>query len=135
MIKRLLLFSICTVVILLTTSCASLIPSAYGAYNPKVVIEGEVFEPVTIITQAKIYKDVSLPIMVDINPYKINGQHIQIQSPNYVYQDIVLQTKINGWTWANALNCFVGVFVDMGTNCVVKPKESKYKVVYQPKQK
>lgn len=92
--KKVLLFSICTVVILSMSSCASLVLGQYNPRNnPEVVIEGNVSEPVTITTSYKKYKDVRLPQRVEIDRHKIDGQHIKIESSNYVYQDIVIKKK------------------------------------------
>ena len=104
--------------IMTLTSCATL----FDGGSPKILLEGwGVDEPVTITTEKKVYENVKLPATVEVKRHKIDGQRISIQSENYMFQDIVLQKKVNGWC------------VDMGTNCVSKPKESKYTVVYKHK--
>ncbi|WP_288317742.1 hypothetical protein [Xylanibacter caecicola] len=113
------------------TSCATL----FDGGSPKILLEGwGVDEPVTITTAKKVYENVTLPTTVEVKRHKIEGQRISIQSENYKYQDIILQKKINGWTWGNiAIGGVIGWCIDMGTNCVSKPKETKYTVVYQRK--
>ena len=135
MVKKIVLFSICTVVILSMSSCASIMTGAKNSRNNhEVLIEGNVSEPVTITTSYKEYKVVQLPKFVEIDRHKIDGQHIKIESPNYVYQDIVLQKKLNGWVWGNLfLPTIPGILIDIWSNNVVKPKESRYEVKFQPK--
>lgn len=117
--------------IMTLTSCATL----FDGGSPKILLEGwGVDEPVTITTEKKVYENVKFPATVEVKRHKIDGQRISIQSENYMFQDIVLQKKVNGWTWGNiAIGGIIGWCVDMGTNCVSKPKESKYTVVYKHK--
>ena len=117
------------------SSCASLVLGQYNPRNnPEVVIEGNVSEPVTITTSYKKYKDVRLPQRVEIDRHKIDGQHIKIESSNYVYQDIVIKKKRNPWTICNFLLVGVpGWLIDMWSNNVSIPTKSSYELEYQPK--
>lgn len=130
--KKVLMFSICTAVLLSIQSCATIFTNG----NPKILIEGDVSEPVTIKTDIQEYPNVTLPAYVEVDRHRIDGKRIKIESPNYVYQDIVLQKKIEGWTWGNIF--IGGVFgwcIDMATNCVSKPRKSNFELKYQPKAK
>ena len=123
--------AIASVVIMLSmSSCATL----FAGGSPKILLEGDVKEPVTITTDKQVYKDVTLPMMVEVNRHKIEGKRIKIESPNFVYQDIILQKKIEGWTWGNiAIGGIIGWCIDMATNCVSKPRQNKYEIKAQPK--
>jgi hypothetical protein len=128
--KRLIEILFVAVMLLSLTSCATI----FAGGSPKILLEGNVDEPVTITTDKQVYKDVTLPAMVEVKRHKIDGKRIKIESPNFVFQDIVLQKKIEGWTWGNiAIGGIIGWCVDMATNCVSKPKQTKYEVNAQPR--
>ena len=67
------------------TSCATILS---GSAN-KIYIDGDVDEPVTIVTEKQTYENVELPAMVKINRHGIDGQRVKIKSENYEYKDIV----------------------------------------------
>lgn len=69
------------------TSCATILS---GSAN-KIYIDGDVDEPVTIVTEKQTYENVELPAMVKINRHGIDGQRVKIKSENYEYKDIVLE--------------------------------------------
>lgn len=105
------------------SSCATIINGG----DPLVTIEGDIKEPVTIITDAKTYKDVTLPIEVKVERHGISGQQIQIFSDSLEFEDVVLQKKVTGWTAANYLMLNIpGFFIDWATNCNVKPRHTHY---------
>lgn len=81
------------------TSCATILS---GSAN-KIYIDGDVDEPVTIVTEKQTYENVELPAMVKINRHGIDGQRVKIKSENYEYKDIVLEKKINAVTFGNIL--------------------------------
>ncbi|MBR3455028.1 MAG: hypothetical protein IKH26_06875 [Bacteroidaceae bacterium] len=115
----------------LLSSCATL----FAGGSPLILIEGNVDEPVTITTDKQVYNNVKLPAMVEVNRHAIEGKRIQISSEHYNFNDIVLQKKIEEWTWGNiAIGGLIGWAIDMGTNCVSKPKQTKYNITPLPKQ-
>ena len=105
------------------SSCATIVAGG----NPQVIIDGDTREPVTIITEKQTYPNVTLPYKVQVNRHHIDGQRIQIQSENSVYRDVVLEKKVNSWTWGNILiGGLIGWGVDLITNCVAKPSKPNY---------
>lgn len=109
---------------LMLTSCATIINDD----RPKVVIEGDIDEPVTIITKAEVYKDVTLPIEVNVKRHGIEGQHIQIQSDNHEFEDIVLHKKQSWWTLGNIFSWDIlpGMVVDWATNSNKNPRHKYF---------
>ena len=126
-------WSIATVVATATiqlSSCATIVSG--GA--PKITINGDVPEPVTIETEDGAYIDVSLPAVVKAKRHHIDGQHIQITSENYKFDDIVLTKTVNGWAFGNILiGGLIGWGIDLGTNCVSKPSQTEFTITPKPK--
>ena len=121
--------SVATASVLLS-SCATIV--AGGA--PKITIYGDVPEPVTIETEDGAYIDVSLPTVVKAKRHHIDGQHIQITSENYTFDDIVLTKTVNGWAFGNILiGGLIGWGIDLGTNCVSKPSQTEFTITPKPK--
>lgn len=125
--------SIATVVATATiqlSSCATIVSG--GA--PKITINGDVPEPVTIETEDAAYIDVTLPTVVKAKRHHIDGQHIQITSENYKFDDIVLTKTVNGWAFGNILiGGLIGWGIDLGTNCVSKPAQTEFTITPLPK--
>ena len=125
--------SIATVVAMATiqlSSCATIVSG--GA--PKITINGDVPEPVTIETEDAAYIDVTLPTVVKAKRHHIDGQHIQITSENYKFDDIVLTKTVNGWAFGNILiGGLIGWGIDLGTNCVSKPAQTEFTITPLPK--
>jgi hypothetical protein len=114
------------------SSCATIVSG--GA--PKITINGDVPEPVTIETEDAAYIDVTLPIMVKAKRHHIDGQRIQITSENYKYDDIVLKKAVNEWTFGNILiGGVIGWSIDLGTNCVSKPAQTEFTITPRPQTK
>ena len=114
------------------TSCATILS---GSAN-KIYIDGDVDEPVTIVTEKQTYENVELPAMVKINRHCIDGQRVKIKSENYEYKDIVLEKKINAVTFGNILlGGIPGWLVDLATNCVSMPQKKHYDITGKPKNK
>lgn len=114
------------------TSCATILS---GSAN-KIYIDGDVDEPVTIVTEKQTYENVELPAMVKINRHGIDGQRVKIKSENYEYKDIVLEKKINAVTFGNILlGGIPGWLVDLATNCVSMPQKKHYDITGKPKNK
>ena len=114
----------------LLSSCATIV--AGGA--PKITINGDVPEPVTIETEDAAYIDVTLPTVVKAKRHHIDGQHIQITSENYKFDDIVLTKTVNGWAFGNILiGGLIGWGIDLGTNCVSKPAQTEFTITPLPK--
>ncbi len=105
------------------SSCATIVAGG----SPKITIDGDTKEPVTIITEKQTYPNVTLPYTVQVNRHHIDGQRIQIQSDKDNYRDVVLEKKVNSWTWGNVLiGGIIGLSVDLITNCVAKPSKPNY---------
>ena len=114
----------------LLSSCATIV--AGGA--PKIMINGDVPEPVTIETEEAAYIDVTLPALVKVKRHHLDGQHIKITSENYEYNDIMLRKTLNVWTLGNILiGGLIGWGVDLGTNCVSKPAQTEFTITPKPK--
>ena len=112
------------------SSCATIVSG--GA--PKITINGDVPEPVTIETEDAAYIDVTLPTVVKAKRHHIDGQHIQITSENYKFDDIVLTKTVNGWAFGNILiGGLIGWGIDLGTNCVSKPAQTEFTITPLPK--
>ena len=105
------------------SSCATIVTGS----NPKVVIDGDVDEPVTISTSFTTYDNVKLPIMVRLKRKHLDGQRIKVTSENYTYKDVVVQKNINEWTFGNILlGGIIGWGIDLLTNGVSKPADNNY---------
>jgi hypothetical protein len=105
------------------SSCATIVAGG----SPRITIDGDTKQPVTIITEKQTYPDVTLPYTVQVNRHHIDGQRIQIKSDNGDYRDVVLEKKVNSWTWGNILiGGLIGWGVDLITNCVSKPSKANY---------
>jgi hypothetical protein len=105
------------------SSCATIVAGG----SPRITIDGDTKQPVTIITEKQTYPDVTLPYTVQVNRHHIDGQRIQIKSENGDYRDVVLEKKVNSWTWGNILiGGLIGWGVDLITNCVSKPSKANY---------
>ena len=108
---------------MMLTSCATILTGG----SPTIAIDGDVKEPVTIITEKQTYANVQLPCSVQVNRHHLEGQRIKIQSENFDFKDIVLEKTINGVTFANIiLGGLIGWGVDMITNCVSNPQSKNY---------
>lgn len=117
---------------LLLPSCATIV--AGGA--PKITINGDVPEPVTIETEEAAYIDVTLPALVKVKRHHIDGQRIKITSENYEYNDIMLRKTLNDWTLGNILiGGLIGWGIDLGTNCVSKPAQTEFTITPKPKER
>ena len=121
--------SVATASVLLS-SCATIV--AGGA--PKIMINGDVPEPVTIETEEAAYIDVTLPALVKVKRHHLDGQRIKIRSENYECNDIMLRKTLNAWTLGNILiGGLIGWGVDLGTNCVSKPAQTEFTITPKPK--
>ncbi|MBQ4445623.1 MAG: hypothetical protein II910_05165 [Prevotella sp.] len=117
---------------MMLTSCATILTGG----SPTIAIDGDVKEPVTIITEKQTYANVQLPCSVQVNRHHLEGQRIKIQSENFDFKDIVLEKTINGVTFANIiLGGIIGWGVDMITNCVSNPQSKNYFVEGKKKEK
>ncbi len=117
---------------MMLTSCATILTGG----SPTIAIDGDVKEPVTIITEKQTYANVQLPCNVQVNRHHLEGQRIKIQSENFDFKDIVLEKTINGVTFANIIfGGLIGWGVDMITNCVSNPQSKNYFVEGKKKEK
>ena len=115
---------------LLLSSCATIVSGG----DPSITINGDVPEPVTITTEKQTYPGVSLPAVVKVNRHHLDGQRIKITSDNYKFSDILLEKTVNGWSFGNILlGGIIGLGVDLATNCVSKPSQTKFNIIPQPK--
>jgi len=125
MMKRLLSKGSVIALLLLTvlyTSCATIISGS----SAKIQIDGNVDEPVNIVTSKDVYRDISLPTTVEVNRRSLDGQHIQISSENYAFSDIVLRKSTNSWSILSAALYGVPLIVDLMTNAASKPAQDKF---------
>ncbi|MBR5061755.1 MAG: hypothetical protein IKX24_06385 [Prevotella sp.] len=112
-----------TILVSSFSSCATIVAGG----SPKITIDGDTKEPITIITEKQTYPNVQLPYTVQVNRHHIDGQRIQVQSEKNSYRDVVLEKKVNSWTWGNILlGGLIGWSVDLITNCVAKPSKPTY---------
>ena len=129
--KKVLGYIVLAAMPLLLSSCATL----FAGGNPQITIDGQVDEPVTIITEINKYVGVDLPCVVEVNRHKIQGQRINISSDHHQFQDVVLEKTVNEWTFANILiGGIIGWGVDLGTNCVSKPSKTYFFIQERPSQ-
>lgn len=114
-----------TTLSMLLSSCATI----FSGGSPKVTINGNINEPVTIKTAKRVYPNVTLPYRVKVSRRHIDGQRIYIQSETTRYRDVVLQKSINEWTFGNLIfGGLFGWFIDLGTNCVSRPTQTYFYV-------
>ena len=114
------------------SSCATIVAGG----NPTITIDGEVKEPVTIITEKATYSDVELPYQVIVNRHHIDGQRVKVKSENFHFRDIVLEKATNSWAFGNILlGGIIGLGVDLITNCVSKPSKANYFIEGKAKEK
>ena len=107
----------------LLSSCATIVSGG----SPKITIDGNLSEPVTITTTKQTYPNVTLPYVVKVNRHKLDGQRIYIQSETTRYKDVVLEKSTNGWAFGNILiGGLIGWAIDLGTNCVSKPAQTHF---------
>jgi len=126
------LLALVGVVVLSLSSCATIVSGG----SPKIILDGDVDEHVTIVTEKQVYNDVTLPYQVKVNRHAIDGQRITIKSDNYEYKDVMLEKKVNEWAFGNIIfGGLIGWGVDLLTNCVSKPSHTRYSVIKTEKQK
>lgn len=108
---------------LLLSSCATIVSGG----SPTIIIDGNVKEPVTITTTKQSYPNVTLPYSVKVSRHKLDGQRIHVQSETTRYKDIILEKKTNEWAFGNILlGGLIGWGVDLGTNAVSKPAQTRF---------
>ena len=108
---------------MLLSSCATIVSGG----SPKITIDGNLTEPVTITTTKQVYPNVTLPYQVKVNRHNLDGQRIYIQSETTRYKDVVLQKTINEWAFGNILlGGLIGWAIDLGTNCVSRPAQTQF---------
>ena len=89
----------------------------------------------TVTTSYQTYEDVVLPAEVKVKRQHLDGQHIKITSPNYTYEDIILNRTVNGWAFGNIVfGGLIGLGVDLGNNAVSKPGQDIYYIKATPKE-
>ena len=116
---------------IMLSSCATIVSGG----NPSITINGNVSEPVTIVTEEQTYPNVGLPAVVKVNRHHLDGQRIRITSENYKFDDIVLEKSVNGWAFGNILlGGLIGWGVDLATNCVSKPTQTQFTILPLEKQ-
>jgi hypothetical protein len=109
---------------ILLSSCATIISGT----TADVHLDGNVDEPINVVTTKGEYRDLNLPATVKVKRRSLNGQHIQISSENYVYSDIVLQSSVNPWSIAGAF-LYVPLIVDLATNAASQPTQNRFTIV------
>ena len=123
-----------TIVLAAATTLFSSCGTILSGGSPKITINGDITEPVTIVTEKETYENVQLPQVVKVKRHKIDGQRIRISSDNYTYNDIVLEKSVNSTTFGNILlGGIPGWIVDLCTNCVSKPSQKHFFIEGKPK--
>ena len=107
------------------SSCATIVSGG----NPTITINGDSSKPVTIKTDVNTYENLYLPAKVKVSRHAIDGQRVQITSEGEKYKDIILEKQVNGWAFGNViLGGLIGLGIDLITNCVSKPAQTKFDV-------
>lgn len=104
------------------TSCATMI----SGFKADVFIDGNIDEPMTISSSGGTYEDVTLPTVVEVKRRQLNGQHIQICSEHYTFDDIVIEKTLNEWALLSAFSYGMPLCIDLLTNAVSKPKHNQF---------
>ena len=73
------------------TSCATM----FSGTKADVFIDGDMDEPVTISSSVGVYKDVTLPTLVEVKRRHLDGQHIHVTSEHHSFDDIVLKKTVS----------------------------------------
>ena len=103
------------------SSCATIISGT----TAEIHLDGDVDEPLTVVTTKGEYQDLSLPATVKVKRRSIDGQHIQISSDSYAFSDIILRKSINPWAVLDAFS-EVSLVVDLLTNAVSVPVQDSF---------
>lgn len=115
------------------TGCATIMSGS----TARIRIDGDVTEPVRIVTSYQTYEDRQLPTFVDVKRRQLDGQHITLSSEHCNIDDIVLEKKINGNTLFNLGFLYFGIpglVVDIASNSVNTPKQKQFYVTGQRKE-
>lgn len=115
-----------TLMAVLLALCFSSCATMFSGTKADIFIEGDVDEPVTINSSAGVYKDVTLPTLVEVKRRQLNGQHIQVTSEHHSFEDIVLEKTFNEWALVSALSWGTPFLIDLMTNAVSKPKYDQF---------
>ena len=107
---------------MLCSSCATIISGS----TANIHIDGDVDEPVTVVTSKGVYRDLSLPATVKVRRRSLDGQHIQINSGSYAFSDIILRKSVNPWSALNVLGYGLPLVVDLLTNAASEPEQSRF---------
>ena len=103
------------------SSCATIISGT----TAKIYLEGDVDEPLTVVTSKSEYQVLTLPATVKVKRHSIDGQHIQISSDSYAFSDIILRKSLNPWAVLDAFS-EISLVVDLLTNAVSKPAQDRF---------
>ena len=129
--KTMMMAAMAACVATLFSSCATIVSGTTATIQ----INGKFTEPMTITTSYQTYEDVVLPAEVKVKRQHLDGQHIKITSPNYTYEDIILNRTVNGWAFGNIVfGGLIGLGVDLGNNAVSKPGQDIYYIKATPKE-
>ncbi len=108
----------------LLSSCATITSGG----SPKITINGDIPEPVTVTTEKKSYTG-TLPLVVKVKRHHLEGQRIRISSEHYKFDDIILNKTINGYAFGNIMiGGIIGWGIDLCTNCVCVPLQTTYNI-------
>ena len=106
------------------SSCATIISGT----TAKIYLDGDVGEPLTVVTTKGEYQDLSLPATIKVKRHGIDGQHIQISSDSYAFSDIILRKSFNPWAILDAFS-EVSLVADLLTNAVSKPAQDSFFII------
>ncbi|MCR5313273.1 MAG: hypothetical protein K6E54_06490 [Bacteroidaceae bacterium] len=113
-----------TLIALSLTSCATIFS---GGNRDIIIYGGDQNKSVTIVTDEKVYKDVTLPYVVRAAKHKLEGQRISVTTKDGKYPDIILYKRANYKSFGNIIiGGLIGLGIDLFTNNSVIPVQKKF---------
>lgn len=119
-------------IIVAVFSCSSCATIFLGS-KADVTFDGQVGEPVTIVTGTDTFPDRLLPATLPV-PRKQLKDTIRFQSEHFLYAPIVPGRRTSAWLWGDLyISGPLGLVVDYGTGSIYTPAEKVYQLHYVPK--
>ncbi len=122
--KKLLLIALLA---LSMTSCATIISGT----KKRVVFDGDVKQPVTMIVDGRHYGNVRLPYKVNVKR-GFRDSEVRITVDGYEPVTIYVDKNFNPWSLLNLADP-VGWIIDVATGAITQPAMSHYWVYFSPK--
>ncbi|MBO7300077.1 MAG: hypothetical protein J6U53_01555 [Tidjanibacter sp.] len=121
--KKLLLIALLA---LSCTSCATII----GGTKKKVVFDGDVKAPVTMVVDGRPYRNVVLPYKVNVKR-GFSASEVRITVDGYEPVTFWVGKDFNPWALLNLADP-VGWIIDLATGAVTRPAMTHYWVDFSP---